>query len=45
MLGSTSVMGAALLSWNSSDGLARFKTKKEQPPRPLIKATGLDDVS
>lgn len=45
MLSSTSVLGAALVSWNSTDGITRLKTKKEQPPRPLIKACGLDSVS
>lgn len=45
MLSSTSIMGAGLASWNSTDGIARLKTKKEQPPRPLIKASGLDAVS
>lgn len=44
MLSNTSVLGAALASWNSTDGIARLKTKKEQPPRPLIKACGLDPV-
>ncbi|XP_016837232.1 lysosomal-trafficking regulator isoform X2 [Nasonia vitripennis] len=45
MLSSTSIMGAGLASWNSTDGIARLKTKKEQPPRPLIKASGLDPVT
>ncbi|CAB0033952.1 unnamed protein product [Trichogramma brassicae] len=44
MLNNTSVMGAALISWNSTDGIARLKTKKEQPPKPLIKAVGLDSI-
>lgn len=45
MLSNTSVLGAALISWNNADGIVRLKTKKEQPPRPLIKACGLDTVS
>ncbi|KAL7305380.1 hypothetical protein TKK_0002123 [Trichogramma kaykai] len=45
MLNNTSVMGAALISWNSTDGIARLKTKKEQPPKPLIKAVGLDSIT
>lgn len=45
MLGSTSVMGAALISWGGSDGVARLKSKREQPPRPLIKSSGNDPIS
>lgn len=45
MLSCTSVLGAALASWNGTDGIARLKCKKEQPPRPLIKSSGLDPVS
>ena len=45
MLSSTSVLGAALVSWNSNDGIVRLKSKKEQPPRPLINSSGLDPVS
>jgi len=45
MLSNTSVLGAALASWNGTDGIARLKCKKEQPPRPLIKSLGLDPVS
>ena len=45
MLSNTAVIGAALVSWNSTDGIARMKTKKEQPPRPLIRSSGLDSVS
>ncbi|KAJ8668849.1 hypothetical protein QAD02_000108 [Eretmocerus hayati] len=45
MLSSTSVLGAALASWKSTDGIARLKTKKEQPPRPLIRSSGLDPVT
>lgn len=44
MLSSTSIMGAGIASWNSIDGIARLKTKKELPPRPLIKASGIDAV-
>ncbi|XP_023246507.1 lysosomal-trafficking regulator [Copidosoma floridanum] len=45
MLSSISVQGAGLISWNSSDGIARMKTKKEQPPKPLIRSLGLDSIS
>lgn len=45
MLSGMSVLGAALASWNGTDGVARLKCKKEQPPRPLIKSSGLDPVS
>jgi len=45
MLSNMSVLGAALASWNGTDGIARLKCKKEQPPRPLIKSLGLDPVS
>lgn len=43
-LSGTSVLGAALASWGGSDGIARLKYKKEQPPKPLIKSSGLDPV-
>lgn len=45
MLSGTSVLAAALVSWNGTDGIARLKCKKEQPPRPLIKSSGLDPVN
>ncbi|XP_025074143.1 lysosomal-trafficking regulator [Pogonomyrmex barbatus] len=45
MLNGMSVLGAALASWNSTDGIARLKFKKEQPPRPLIKSSGLDPIT
>ncbi|XP_076766095.1 lysosomal-trafficking regulator mauve isoform X3 [Xylocopa sonorina] len=45
MLGGTSVLGAALVSWGGTDGIARLKCKKEQPPRPLIKSSGLDPIT
>ncbi|XP_011144679.1 lysosomal-trafficking regulator isoform X1 [Harpegnathos saltator] len=45
MLSCTSVLGAALASWNGTDGIARLKYKKEQPPRPLIKSSGLDPIT
>ncbi|XP_014468102.1 PREDICTED: lysosomal-trafficking regulator isoform X2 [Dinoponera quadriceps] len=45
MLSCTSVLGAALASWNGTDGIARLKCKKEQPPRPLIKSSGLDPIT
>lgn len=45
MLSGMSVLGAALASWSGTDGIARLKCKKEQPPRPLIKSSGLDPVS
>lgn len=45
MLSGISVLGAALASWSGTDGIARLKCKKEQPPRPLIKSSGLDPVS
>lgn len=45
MLSGTSVLAAALVSWNGTDGIARLKYKKEQPPRPLIKSSGLDPVN
>lgn len=44
MLSGTSVLGAALVSWSGKDGIARLKCKKEQPPRPLIRSSGLDLV-
>lgn len=44
MLNTTAVLGASLGSWNSTDGIARLKTKKEQPPRPLVNSSGLDSV-
>ncbi|XP_061930480.1 lysosomal-trafficking regulator isoform X3 [Apis cerana] len=45
MLSGTSVLAAALASWNGTDGIARLKCKKEQPPRPLIKSSGLDPIT
>ncbi|XP_015121948.1 lysosomal-trafficking regulator [Diachasma alloeum] len=45
MLSGTSVLGAALASWSGSDGIARLKCKKEQPPRPLIKSSGYDPIT
>lgn len=45
MLSGMSVLGAALASWNGTDGIVRLKCKKEQPPKPLIKSSGLDPVS
>ncbi|XP_063221149.1 lysosomal-trafficking regulator isoform X2 [Bacillus rossius redtenbacheri] len=44
MLNATSVMGAAIVSWGHSDRVVRVKLKKEQPPWPVIKATGLDPI-
>ncbi|XP_024939057.1 lysosomal-trafficking regulator isoform X2 [Cephus cinctus] len=45
MLSGTSVLGAALASWRGTDGIARMKSKKEQPPRPLVKSSGLDPIT
>ncbi|XP_039305256.1 lysosomal-trafficking regulator isoform X2 [Solenopsis invicta] len=45
MLSGMSVLGVALASWNGTDGIARLKCKKEQPPRPLIKSSGLDPIT
>ncbi|XP_076673285.1 lysosomal-trafficking regulator mauve isoform X3 [Andrena cerasifolii] len=45
MLSGTSVLGAALVSWGGTDGITRLKCKKEQPPRPLIKSSGLDPIT
>ncbi|XP_018058565.1 PREDICTED: lysosomal-trafficking regulator [Atta colombica] len=45
MLSGMSVLGVALASWSSTDGIARLKCKKEQPPRPLIKSSGLDPIT
>ncbi|XP_076629359.1 lysosomal-trafficking regulator mauve isoform X2 [Colletes latitarsis] len=45
MLSGTSVLGAALVSWGGTDGIARLKCKKEQPPKPLIKSSGLDPIT
>ncbi|EFN65741.1 Lysosomal-trafficking regulator [Camponotus floridanus] len=45
MLSNMSVLGAALASWNGTDGIARLKCKKEQPPKPLIKSSGLDPIT
>nr|CAD7196152.1 unnamed protein product [Timema douglasi] len=42
IMNTTSVLGAALVTWGHSDGVVRVKLKKEQPPWPIIKATGLD---
>ncbi|XP_036146533.1 lysosomal-trafficking regulator isoform X4 [Monomorium pharaonis] len=45
MLSGMSVLGVALTSWSGTDGIARLKCKKEQPPRPLIKSSGLDPIT
>lgn len=45
MLSGAFVSGAALVSWNGTDGIVRLKCKKEQPPRPLIRSSGLDPVN
>ncbi|KAF7992714.1 hypothetical protein HCN44_005058 [Aphidius gifuensis] len=45
MLSNTSVLGAGLASWGVADGIARLKSKKEQPPRPLIKSSGFDPIT
>ncbi|XP_012252611.2 lysosomal-trafficking regulator [Athalia rosae] len=45
MLSGASVFGAALASWGGSDGIARLKSKKEQPPRPLLRSSGLDSIT
>lgn len=45
MLSGAFVSGAALVSWNGTDGIVRLKYKKEQPPRPLIRSSGLDPVN
>ncbi|KYN43656.1 Lysosomal-trafficking regulator [Trachymyrmex septentrionalis] len=45
ILSGMSVLGVALASWSSTDGIARLKCKKEQPPRPLIKSSGLDPIT
>ncbi|XP_034950425.1 lysosomal-trafficking regulator [Chelonus insularis] len=45
MLNNTSVLGAALVSWNNNDSIIRLKLKKEQPPKPLIKSSGLDPIT
>ncbi|XP_046418983.1 lysosomal-trafficking regulator isoform X1 [Neodiprion fabricii] len=45
MLSSASVLGAALASWTGTDGIARLKSKKEQPPRPLLRSSGLDPIT
>ncbi|XP_077276800.1 lysosomal-trafficking regulator mauve isoform X2 [Temnothorax americanus] len=45
MLSGMSVLGVALASWSGTDGIARLKCKKEQPPRPLIKSSGLDPIT
>nr|XP_031829347.1 lysosomal-trafficking regulator isoform X2 [Nomia melanderi] len=45
MLSGTSVLGAALVSWSGTDGITRLKCKKEQPPRPLMKSSGLDPIT
>nr|CAD7400993.1 unnamed protein product [Timema cristinae] len=44
IMNTTSVLGAALVTWGHSDGVVRVKLKKEQPPWPIIKATGLDPI-
>ncbi|XP_023288682.1 lysosomal-trafficking regulator isoform X2 [Orussus abietinus] len=45
MLSGTSILGAALASWGGTDGIARLKSKKEQPPRPLLKSSGIDPIT
>ncbi|XP_011866548.1 PREDICTED: lysosomal-trafficking regulator isoform X3 [Vollenhovia emeryi] len=45
MLSGMSVLGVALASWSGTDGIARLKCKKEQPPKPLIKSSGLDPIT
>ncbi|XP_046739127.1 lysosomal-trafficking regulator isoform X3 [Diprion similis] len=45
MLSGASVLGAALASWGGTDGIARLKSKKEQPPRPLLRSSGLDPIT
>ncbi|XP_033229888.1 lysosomal-trafficking regulator isoform X2 [Belonocnema kinseyi] len=45
MLSNMSLLGAALASWSGNDGIARLKSKKEQPPRPLIRSSGLDPIT
>ncbi|XP_050573868.1 lysosomal-trafficking regulator isoform X4 [Bombus affinis] len=45
MLSGAFVSGAALVSWNGTDGIVRLKCKKEQPPRPLIRSSGLDPIT
>ncbi|XP_033358417.1 lysosomal-trafficking regulator isoform X2 [Bombus vosnesenskii] len=45
MLSGAFVSGAALVSWNGTDGIVRLKYKKEQPPRPLIRSSGLDPIT
>lgn len=46
MLGCTSVLAMALVSWViGSDGIVRLKSKKEQPPKPLIHSSGLDPIT
>ncbi|KAK2579125.1 hypothetical protein KPH14_001295 [Odynerus spinipes] len=45
MFSGMSVLGAALASWSGNDGIARLKCKKEQPPKPLMKSSGLDPIT
>ncbi|XP_057327101.1 lysosomal-trafficking regulator [Microplitis mediator] len=45
MVNSTTVLGAALASWDNNDGIIRLKSKKEQPPKPLMKSSGFDPIT
>ncbi|XP_074102061.1 lysosomal-trafficking regulator mauve isoform X2 [Cotesia typhae] len=45
MVNSTTVSGAALASWDNNDGIIRLKSKKEQPPKPLMKSSGFDPIT
>ncbi|KAK0171372.1 hypothetical protein PV328_009113 [Microctonus aethiopoides] len=45
MLNSISVLAAALASWNNNDGIVRLKSKKVQPPKPLIQSCGFDPIT
>ncbi|XP_043669052.1 lysosomal-trafficking regulator isoform X1 [Vespula pensylvanica] len=45
MFSGMSVLGAALASWGGNDGIARLKCKKEQPPKPLMRSSGLDPIT
>ncbi|GLH06434.1 Neurobeachin [Gryllus bimaculatus] len=44
MINTTSVLGAALVTWGHSDSIIRAKLKKEQPPWPVVKSGGLDPI-
>ncbi|XP_068085277.1 lysosomal-trafficking regulator [Anabrus simplex] len=44
MVNTTSVLGAALVTWGHSDSIVRVKLKKEQPPWPIIRSSGLDPI-